>query len=413
MKRLPTLILIAIIFLISAVWLLVSKKEIKRINQETKVATKAKQYDILSKKVNKYNSEAILSKSRRNEELQFEKEAAQIRKDLLMAASNNDMKIFGSRMVDLLDRFKGDPSQILHDLSPLLEHENESIVGVVASAFLRSRINTENATAALLRILVRTEPLIEAKTEDDPVDIRLAAATILSEYPSEEISDAVWKLYERTKDKGLFDELFRLKNPNLPGEIIPLLTEHGAVFNYINIIAEYKIQDALEPLLKWYSNEYFMRKGDGPKRGATLWGLWRLTGEQKYHDEFIATGGGRSVEYLANEGTPEAKVRLLSLMQERTYSNMHDMIAMALHLKYADPPELKEYLRNIYLTQNTSSISVTLLYRLTAAIDDPELHALAAKAYPGAGGPGMWRQYGVYRKGWAIPEWAGGALDIR
>ena len=413
MKRSLTLISISIILLIAAVWLPLSKREAKSHPQETKSPAARERPARQPQTKDQLDPEDYSKQIRRNEERQLEKEAAQIREALFVAARDNEEKAFGARMVDLMDRFKGDPRQILHGLTPFLEHENQSIVGVVASAFLRSRINTDKATAALLKIMARPGPLIEPKTEEDYADIRLGVASILSEYPSEEISDAVWKLYERTKDKGLFDELLRLKNRNLPREIIPQLKEHGKVFDCIGMISEYKIQEAREPLLKWYANEYFMRKGDGPKRGGILWGLWRVTGDQKYHDEFIAAGGGNGVEYFANEGTPEAKDRLLALLKKESFSNTADEIVMALHLKYGDPPELKEYLRNIYLSKKASDVSFTLLYRLTAAIDDPELHALAAKAYSGAGGPGMWRQYGVYRKGWAIPEWAGGALDIR
>ena len=85
---------------------------------------------------------------------------------------------------------------------------------------------------------------------------------------------------------------------------------------------------------------------------------------------------------------------------------------MALHLKYNNPPELKEYLRNIYAKKGVPPIPVELLHNLTSTFDDPELNVLAEKSFSGSEGSGMWRQYGVYRKGWAIPEWAGGALDI-
>ncbi len=412
MKRSLILISISIVLLIGAVLLTLSKREAKSYHEETKSFATRERPPRQSDAKDKLNPEEFLKQIRRNNEVEFEKEAAQIRDNLFKAAHDNDSKLFGKHLSYLIYEFKGDPRPLLRELIPLINHEDDYIGMMLSSRLLEARIATDQATACLLKIMARPGPSIEPKTEEDYMDIRLGVASILSEYPSEEISDAVWKLYERTKDKRLFDELLRLKNPNLPAEIIPRLKEHGAVFHYIGIINEYKIQEAREPLLKWYANEYFMRKGDGPKRGATLWGLWRLTGEQKYHDEYIAAGGGNSVEYLANEGTLEAKDRLLALLKEESFSNTADEIVMALHLKYGDPPELKEYLRNIYLSKKTSSVSFTLLYRLTSAIDDPELHALAAESYSGSGGAEMWLQYGVYRKGWAIPEWAGGALDI-
>ncbi len=412
MKRSIILISISLILLIGAVWLIFQKREIASQPQVEKSSAVRERVARESEPTEELDKEKIVKKIKRNDELKLEEEAAQIRDDLFKAASINDKKTFGARMIDLMDRFTGDPRPILHDLTPFLQHENESIAGAVASAFLRSRTATDEATACLLKIMARLGPLIEPKTEEDSYDIRLGVASILSQYPSQEISDAVWKLYERTKEKRLFDELLRLKNPKLPEEIIPLLKEHGAVFDYIGIVNEYKIQEAIEPLLKAYANKYFMRKGDGPKRGATLWGLWRLTGDQKYHDEYIAAGGGTSVDYLANEGTVEAKDRLVALLKVKSYSNTVDEIVMALHLKYGDPPELKKYLRDIYLSKKASDVSYALLYRLTSAINDSELDALAEKSYSDSEGPGTWRQYGVYRKGWAIPEWAGGALDI-
>jgi hypothetical protein len=357
------------------------------------------------------DKETLLKKVKRNDELKLEKEASQIRDDLFKAASANDKKTFGARMIDLMDRFTGDPRPILRDLTPFLKHKNDSIAGVVASAFLRSRIATDEAAACLLKIMARLGPLIEPKTEEEPYDIRLGVASILSQYPSQEISDAVWKLYERTKDKRLFDELLRLKNPNLPAKIIPLLKEHGAVLDLIGIISQYRIQEALEPLLQWYNNQYFMREGDGDKRIGILWGLWRLTGEKKYHSEFMGIAGMSAIKYLANEGTAEAEKYLSSMLPEAR-GDSAQRIVMVLHLKYSDPPELKEYLRNIYLKKGAPPIPVKMLHNITSTFDDPELNALAAKSFSPSEGPGLWRQYGVYRKGWALPDWANGTLDI-
>ena len=411
MKRFFTLISIIIILLIGAIWLTLSKRESKSHPQVTKSPAMRDRVARQPQTKDELDKENFLKQIRRNDERKLEKEAAQIRDDLLKAAQNKDSKLFGKHLSDLIYEFKGDPRPLLRELIPLLNHEDDYIGMMLSSRLLEARIAIDQATACLLKIMARPGPLIEPKTEEDYLDIRLGVASILSEYPSEEISDAVWKLYERTKDKRLFDELLRLKNPNLPAEIIPLLNEHGKVFDYIGIISEYKIQEAREPLLKWYANEYFMRKGDGPKRGATLWGLWRLTGDQKYHDEFIAAGGGRSVAHFANEGTPEAKDYLVSMLPEAR-GDVAQRLVMALHLKYNNPPELKEYLRNIYAKKGVPPIPVELLHNLTSTFDDPELNVLAEKSFSGSEGSGMWRQYGVYRKGWAIPEWAGGALDI-
>jgi hypothetical protein len=412
MKRSLTLIFIFIILLIGAFLLTLSKRESKSHSQVIQspvmddcVARQPQAKDELDK-------DSFLKQIKRNDERKVEKEAVQIRDDLLKAAQNKDSKLFGKRLSDLLYEFKVDPRPLLRELIPLLTHEDDYIGMMLSSRLLEARIATDQATACLLKIMARPGPLIEPKTEDDYLDIRLGIASILSEYPSEEISDAVWKLYERTKDKRLFDELLRLKNPNLPAETIPLLNEHGKVFDYIGIISEYKIKEAREPLLKWYANEYFMREGDGSKRGATLWGLWRLTGDQKYHDEFIAAGGGRSVAHFANEGTSEAKDHLVSMLSEAR-ADLAQRLVMALHLKYGSPPELKEYLRNIYLKKGVPPIPLEMLYNLTSSFEDPEINMLAEESFSGSEGLGMWQQHGVYRKGWAIPEWAGGAFDIR
>jgi hypothetical protein len=411
MKRLFTLISIFIILLIGTIWLTLSKRESKSHPQVTKSPAMHARVARQPQAKDEFDKENYLKQIKRNDEIKLEKEAAQIRDDLFKAASVDDKKAFGARMIDLMDRFTGDPRLILHELTPFLQHKNESIAGVVASAFLRSRIATNEATACLLQIMARPGPLIEPKIEEDYLDIRLGVASILSQYPSDEISDAVWKLYERTKEKRLFGELLRLKNPNLPTEIIPILKEHGAVLDLIGIISQYRIQEALEPLFQWYNNKYFMREGDGDKRIGVLWGLWRLTGEEKYRSEFMGIAGMSSIKYLANEGTAEAEKYLSSMLPEARGDSAQRLV-MVLHLKYGNPPELKEFIRNVYLKRGAPPIPAEMLHNITSTFDDPELNVLAEKSFSPSEGPGLWRRYGVYRKGWALPEWTGGTLDI-
>jgi hypothetical protein len=400
MKRSLTLISISIILLIGAFWLIFPKRENSSQSHVKKSFAVRERVPRESHPTDKFDKENYLKQIKRNDEIKLEKEAAQIRDDLFKAAHNKDSKLFGKHLSYLIYEFKGDPRPLLQEVIPFLNNQNAYIGMMLSSRLLEARIATDQATACLLQIMARPGPLI-----------RLGVASILSQYPSDKISDAVWKLYERTKEKRLFGELLRLKNPNLPTEIIPILKEHGAVLDLIGIISQYRIQEAFEPLLQWYNNKYFMREGDGDKRIGVLWGLWRLTGEEKYRSEFMGIAGISSIKYLANEGTAEAEKYLSSMLPEARGDSAQRLV-MVLHLKYGNPPELKEFIRNVYLKKGAPPIPAEMLHNITSTFDDPELNALAAKSFSPSEGPELWRRYGVYRKGWAIPEWTGGTLDI-
>jgi hypothetical protein len=411
MKRFLILIPILIILLTSIIYLSFSKRETNIQPQVTESSTARERVARVPQTQDDFDKQSYLKQIRKNDELKLEKEAAQIRDDLFEAAHSKDSKSFGKHLSRLIYEFEGDPRPLLRDLIPFLKNEDAYIGMMLSCRLLEARIATDQATDCLLKIMSRPGPLIEPKTEEDYMDIRLGVASILSQYPSKEISDAVWKLYERTKEKRLFGELLRLKNPNLPTEIIPILKEHGAVLDLIGIISQYRVQEALEPLLQWYNNKYFMREGDGDKRIGVLWGLWRLTGEEKYRTEFMGIAGMSSIKYLANEGTAEAEKYLSSMLPEARGDSAQRLV-MVLHLKYGNPPELKEFIRNVYLKKGAPPIPAEMLHNITSTFDDPELNVLAEKSFSPSEGPELWRRYGVYRKGWALPEWTGGTLDI-
>ena len=352
-----------------------------------------------------------VARSKKADQIRLDAEEAELRTALFQAAKDGDSVAFRSFLGDLMDRFKGDPRPIVGELVIFLGDRNTDIVIAAAASMLRAGIDTKEATAALMAILKVPEPVPAVLDGESVSDIRVGIARLLSIYPDEGVSEAIWNLYQQTHDERLFEDLLRLRNPNLPGEIIPRLGDHGKVIDYAPIIGGFKIQEALGPLLNWYQNGYFMKKGDPRNRGKVIWALWQVTGDERYFADLLAFPGGPPVEYLASAPTP-ASQKYLTEMLQTAGSDRLEKVLMALHLKFSDPPEMKEFLHDILSKPSSPPISIPLFYHLVGAVNDPDLSRLAAD-HDDKSSVKFWPQYGVYRKGWAFPEWAGGPLEIR
>lgn len=316
------------------------------------------------------------------------------------------VKLYGA-LSEILDRYQGDPRPLILDLSDLLEHESNFVRISMAEACLRSNLNVEKAKGTLRAILgasdriLYSEETVESNDKASSGDLRIKVANILSLYGIKDASDDIWSLYRNTGDKKLIEYLRRLNDPRMIEELKIDAVKNPGSIESMKLIGEFRFEEALPELRRRYTEG-----GAGSDlRFRALYPLWRLTGDEKYFDEFATSFLPTTipVPYLAVGGERERQYLVEMLVTAR--SDTLYKAVMALHLRYHDDAPVKQLLIGYYQDIKSSNwANAVLARRLVGNIDDPELTKIARdyeKNYP----TGNFERDAVYKKDWRFPEW--------
>lgn len=311
----------------------------------------------------------------------------------------------------ILHRYEGDPNPLILELIELLNHEDPQIRIYMADVLLLTNMETDLAKRTLQEIIRspaaymskedKEEQKIIGVEESRPEDLRILAANVIAKYGIKEASDDVWSLYQNTKNHQLVRPLRRLNDPRMINELKTEAVKHLMSIENMKIIGEYRYEEALPEMQRRYADKNL----SADMRFRTLFPLWRITGEDKYFDEFAASflPSTIPVEYLAIGG--EREHHYLIEMLNTTQSNSLIEAAMAIHLRFHDDEPIKKLLVGYYHDLSSSNWKDGILARrLVGSINDPELTRVANE-YELKYQTGFHDRYAVYRKEWRYPEW--------
>lgn len=280
----------------------------------------------------------------------------------------------------------------------------------MADIFLLTNLETDRAKQVLLEIIRSPASLIskEDKMEKEFIgaaeyrvgDLRIMAANVIALYGIKEASDGVWNLYQKTKDKNLVRSLRRLNEPRMINELKAEAVQHPVSIENMKLIGEYRYEEALPELQRRYADNTL----NTDMRFRTLFPLWRITGEEKYFDEFAASFPTNiPVPYLAIGGEREHQY-LIEMLKTAKSDQLYEA-TFALHLRFYDDEPIKKMLVTYYQDIASSNWGDGILARrLVGSINDPELTRVAAE-YERKYQTGFHDRYVEYRKNWRFPEW--------
>jgi hypothetical protein len=277
----------------------------------------------------------------------------------------------------------------------------------MAGYFLLTNLKADEAVQVLRDIVRTDEPMMYGPERNEllneefpPSDYRFRAADILALYRIEKAKDDVWALYQKTNSKELIKPLRRLNDTRMIEKLKESALKKSGTIENMKLIGEFRMEEALPELRKRYEDKNL----SDDLRFRTLYPLWRITGEEKYFDEFAASFHSTvPVPYLAVGGERERDY--IVKMLETEGSDTLYKAAMALHLRYQYDKPLIDMLIGYFNNIQTSNWKDGVLARrLVGSIDDPELTRVAEE-YERKYQNEFHDRYAVYRKNWRYPEW--------
>lgn len=354
------------------------------------------------------NAVAVLTKRlEERDRRRLEAEGERLVKEARQALETEDLVKFRQILDEIIFRYNGDPNPLVQEFSDTLEHDDPQVRIWAAGLFLLTNLKADEAVQVLREIVRTDEPLmygpekVELLNEEFPgSDHRFRAADILARYRIEEARDDIWRLYEKTGSKELVRPLRRLNHPGMIEELKKeALGRPGSIEN-MKLIGEFRMEEALPELRKRYEDKNL----SDDLRFRTLYPLWRITGEEKYFDEFAANFHSTiPVPYLAVGGERERDY--LVKMLETEGSNIIVKATMALHLRYEyNEPLIEMLIEYFHDVRSSNWKDGVLARRLVGSIDNPELNRVAEE-YERKYKTGFHDRYAVYRKNWRYPEW--------
>lgn len=318
-------------------------------------------------------------------------------------------------MSEIIYRYEGDPNPLVLQFFDVLRHDDPQLRIRMSGYFLLTNLKADEPIGVLRDLVQSDKPLSYGpekneflNEESPPSDYRFRAAEMLALYRIEESRDDLWELYKKTSERELIKSLRRLNDRRIIEEVKEETLMKMMSIENMELIGEFQISEALPELKKRYEDKAL--KFDLHFR--TLYPLWRITGEEKYFDEFIEAffPAKVPVPYLVFGGRKEKDYLVRMLKTER--SDTLVKAAMALHLRFKDDKPLIEMLLGYFQDARSSNWEDgNLARRLVGSIGDPELNRVAEE-YEAKYKTGFHQRLAVYRKNWRYPEWEA-ALFLR
>jgi hypothetical protein len=362
-------------------------------------------------KLDQRSIKEIIENMRLTRKRSLDQEATRLVQEVRKKTRDRDTMGFHSAMDAILHRYEGDPNPLILEIIELLNHEDPQIRIYMADVLLLTNMETELAKRTLQEIVLsptafmskedKEEQKIIGAEESRPEDLRILAANVIAKYGIKEASDNVWILYQNTKNHNLVRPLRRLGEPRIINELKTEAVKHLMSIENMKIIGEYRYEEALPELQRRYADKNL----SADMRFRTLFPLWRITGDEKYFDEFALSFLPSTIpaKYLA-VGNEKERQYLIGMLKT-SKSNTLQKAAMALHLRYHDNEPIKKMLIGYYEDPSGSNWSDPVLARrLVGSINDDNLTNIA-KGYESRYPTGYFNRDVIYKNKWRYPEW--------
>jgi HEAT repeat protein len=349
----------------------------------------------------------VIARLKEKDRSRLEAEGERLVEDARNALEAGDKQGFEKVIIEIIHRYSGDPNPLILKFADVLEHVDPHLRIRMAGYFLLTNLKADEAVQVLRDIVRTDEPMMYGPERNEllneefpPSDYRFRAADILALYRIEKAKDDVWALYQKTNSKELIKPLRRLNDTRMIEKLKESALKKSGTIENMKLIGEFRMEEALPELRKRYEDKNL----SDDLRFRTLYPLWRITGEEKYFDEFAASFHSTvPVPYLAVGGERERDY--IVKMLETEGSDTLYKAAMALHLRYQYDKPLIDMLIGYFNNIQTSNWKDGVLARrLVGSIDDPELTRVAEE-YERKYQNEFHDRYAVYRKNWRYPEW--------
>jgi hypothetical protein len=402
MKKYRWLLVLAILAA-TGIWLWQTQKQARDVSipaHQTKAATLSPR----TAEIKNPSIKVTIERIRLSNKQRLSEEALRLIENVRATVKNSDMLRFHDTIDEILYRYKGDPNPLILELIDLLDHKNTFVRICMADVLLSINLETEKAKQTMIIIIRADAPIIgpEEKTgglEDEfpPLDLRIMVANTIALYGIKEAADDVWNLYQKTKSKELVEPLRRLNDPRIIEELRADAVKNLGTIENMKLIGEYRFAEALPELKRRYED----KNSNADVHFRTLYPLWRITGDEKYFDEFAASFLPTNIPlpYLANGGEREHQY-LIEMMKTATSDQLYGA-AMALYLRFNDHETIKKTIIGYYRdVRGANWGDMVLARRLVGSINDAELTRVAEE-YEAKYPTDNFNRDTIYRKNWS------------
>jgi hypothetical protein len=344
------------------------------------------------------------------EKSRLDVEGQKLVKDARKALEAGDKEGFEDWIIEIIHRYKGDPNPLLLEFADVLKHSDPHLRIRIAGYFLLANLKAKEAVNTLRELVRFDRPLSYGPEKNDflnedlpPSDFRFRAADMLAMYSIEAARNDVWNLYKQTRSKELVKPLRRLNDPNMIEELRENAVKNLGTIENMRLIGEYRFAEALPELKKRYEDKAL----NPDVRFRTLYPLWRLTGDEKYFDEFSASflPANIPLPYLVIGGEREHNY-LIEMMKTATSDQLYEA-AIALYFRFKDHETIKKTIMDYYRDVRGSNWKdMALARRFVGSIADAELTRMAEE-YEAKYPTGNYNRDAVYRREWSYAREAG------
>jgi HEAT repeat protein len=296
-------------------------------------------------------------------------------------------------------------SEVIPTLKGFLDSPDPLIRYLAAETLLK--VGDQSGSNFLLALVQSPNPVIE-----DGQDIRVQAAITLGQFRQTDASQAVYALYQQTKDGELIAVLQKLD----PDQVGSLITPKD-YFDDPLAIRDYGLENVRQFLPQL--TDAFQNSPKPDVKAAAAWSLATMTGDQNAINYLVQTahlglsGSSESglldvkalISYLGTIQTPAAKQTLEAALDNNNPDpSVARIAAVNLIFNQGGSDKVNQMVVG-ELTGSPNPLGVDLALNLAnQLINDPQIQAAGDK-YSRIDATGNWQTYTVERKNWPIYNW--------
>jgi HEAT repeat protein len=255
--------------------------------------------------------------------------------------------------------------------------------------------------------------LVQSSTRIDGIgaDVRVQAADTLAQYRQTGAAQAIYDLYQQTKDGNLISGLATLGSPQAAA-----LTEARGYFSDAPSLAFYGRAGATQFIPQITST--FSSSKDLDVKAAAAWALATMTGNQDAINYLVqqaqlglndpSHAGSlyirNVVEYLGTITTPQAKQTLEAALGG-TDPVVVETAAVNLILNQGGSERVNQ-MAAAELTGHPNLLGADMVLTLAPQLLNDPLIQSAGTAFSQHDGSGAWQRFAVDRKNWPVYSWA-------
>ncbi len=269
------------------------------------------------------------------------------------------------------------------------------------------KVGDQSGSSTLLALVQSPNPVIE-----DGQDIRIQAANTLAQFRQTDASQAIYALYQQTKNGELVAALQKL----IPDQVGTLITLKD-YYNDPLAIQDYGLENKQQFLPQITST--FQNSSKPDVKAAAAWALATMTGDQNAINYLVQTaqaglsGSSQSgtvdekaiITYLGTIQTPAAKQTLEAALDSNDSDpSVVRIAAVNLIFNQGGSGKVNQMVAS-ELTGSLNSLGTDLALNLANQLISDSSIQTAGEKYSQTDVTGNWQTYTVERKNWPIYNW--------